>query len=85
MNKPPNPGVGCEVVNVTVDAGLWSYGIPDGIMTQSDMSYRCNRTCWDDTNDDFTLSVRYAMVAKKYDEPKEEDLTAIGTSGQKLA
>ena len=82
VNKPPEPGLNCEMVNVTVDAGVWQHGIPEGIMTQSSMSYTCERTCVDNTNDDFILTVRYAMVSKIYEKPSDDALTPIGTSGE---
>ena len=83
VNKPPAPGIDCRMVNITENEGEWTYGTEEGIMTQTDFSYTCTRTCVDETNDEFTLTAQYAMVDSKGTKPADNvDFTPIGTSGK---
>ena len=83
VNKPPAPGIGCKMVNITENEGEWTYGIEEGIMTQTDFSYKCDRTCVDETNDPFTLTTQYVMVESAGTQPSATaTFTPIGTSGK---
>ena len=71
------------MVNITENEGQWTYGIEEGIMTQTDFSYKCDKTCVDETNDDFTLTSQYVMVDSAGTKPAATaTLTPLGTSGK---